>query len=207
MKKPGLIIALSLIAIAGATGIYFVLKKDKNKPPNPDPKGPPTTPPKGRPAQFGPVQTKPGQTTPGPTNVTPGTFNQHQAPAFDPLKYANTKAYKDLKENLRLGYYSMELVCNPNGTNAPLNCNTKTPISPGLAQGVWLQYVRAGKRFAREFHPEPEVQSDPNFKAWGNKEIAKFNQKTDQLFPPKYFNTNQPFYAEYLSKGGTPIPV
>jgi hypothetical protein len=202
MKKPGLIIALTLLAVGGATAIYFVLKGDKKKPtldPNTLPPVPTT-----RPAQIpGPSWAPPGTPTQPGSTTTPTIT---PVAVFDPKTFANSKPYKDLKENLRLAYYSMELVCNPTGSNAPVNCKTNKALDPGLAQGVWMQYVRAGKRFANEFNNDPIAIKNADFIAWGNNEIAKFTNKIDVLFPPKFFNTNQPFYADYIAKGGTPIP-
>ena len=199
MSKKGLIIALSLVAIGGATAIYFVLKGEKKKV---DPKDPiKIPPPKTKPAQ---VISNPGTGTPGPgSNLAPV-----QPPeAFDINKHKGKKPVQDLLENLGKGYYALELVCNKQGSNAPVNCTTKNPISPGLAQGVWIQMKRQAKRFGSEFYPDQLVRTNPNIQQWGAGQIAKFNAKVDQLFPPQYFNQNQTFYKDYLAKGGTPIPA
>lgn len=126
---------------------------------------------------------------------------------IDQNKLDNSQAYQELKKEIDKAYslYNNEdFVMCATDTIKIINCRDKNAFSEGATQGVWILTIRRYKELMNKFNSEVK---DSEVKEVGNKLLAKYKEDTDKVFLPKFYNTNTTWYAEYLKKGGTPIPA
>lgn len=132
---------------------------------------------------------------------------------IDQNKLQSSKAYKQLKEDIDKHYTlyaDVEWYMCPTDTNIIKNCKepcatckTDSKFSAGATQGVWILVM---SRLAEMKNKFLQNEKDADIKEIGNKLLQKFKSDTDKVFKPEFYNENTNWYAEYLKKGGTPIP-
>lgn len=125
----------------------------------------------------------------------------------DQAKLESSEPYKELKKEIDKTYdlYKNEdfEMCGTD-TITIVNCKTNGAFSEGLTQGVWIQTIRRLKKAEATFNTS---EKDAGVKEVGNKLVAKVTQDTNKVFNPKFYNTNTSWYADYIKRGGTPIPA
>lgn len=132
---------------------------------------------------------------------------QVQENKIDQKKLDNSQAYQELKKEIDKAYtlYKNEdFVMCPTDTIKIVNCRNQNAFSEEATQGVWILTMRRLKDIENTFIKNVK---DAEVKAIGNSLIAKYKQDTDKVFLPKFYNTNTSWYAEYIKKGGKPIPA
>lgn len=132
---------------------------------------------------------------------------QVQETKIDQKKLDNSQAYQELKKEIDKAYtlYNNEdFVMCATDTIKIVNCRNQNAFSEGATQGVWILTMRRLIDMQNTFNKNVK---DSEVKAIGNSLIAKYKEDTDKVFLPKFYNTNTTWYAEYLKKGGTPIPA
>jgi hypothetical protein len=194
MSKKGLIIILSLVAVAGGTAIYFVLRNEKKKvgpgekPDTPPPPPPPNTS-TGATSSTGTLLTKPKEPQPKPEVVN---YDKHPK-------------IQELNEHIGRVDYALEIMCKGTKPGEVVHCKSKSVYDPGLVQGSWIMFQRQLKSLQKAI--VKETPTDQGAQKHGLALINHLATRINNVMDPKYFNQNQQFYKDYVKTGATPIPV
>ena len=111
-----------------------------------------------------------------------------------------------LKKDLAKGYdiFSNEqFVMCPTSTAQIINCKNKEAFSLGATQGTWILLTKNFIGYKNKFYKN---EKDSLVQSYGQKLLDSLEKEFNRVYQPQFYNATTNWYAEYLKKGGTPLP-